>query len=157
MFEIFHNLLFPEYLYVLCNPLSWNIVILWHLLIGSIVLLISQKCIAKDLRWKSYLSSIGMYTAFGFIMEMTKGIFYLLTTILSYIFYLGVNSTKKIDAILSVEEIVFVILCLVVTIAFWILIYFIVLMKALISKKHRVILSTVLSVLGAGYYYLFFY
>ena len=160
--------IFNDYLIILFNPLSWNIIVLWHLLLGTFAYFLIQKKLARDkVNGLQYLFLEIKYVGFGFFFEMLKGIFYVL---ICYYFYyieryldkttfMSIDIDKTIYSLgnsgFSIAEIILMIFSVFTTLGFWFIIRFFILKKFKISVKHKVIMATVLSVFSGAYYILY--
>lgn len=162
-----HDNFLNDYLEVLFLPMSWLIIVLWHLILGLTVLFIAKALSKNDLNCKSIFAMVGLYTGFGFCVEMLKGLVFLCISLFFYYYEYNMNKTKLfsidiheslyfvLNTGFTITDIIFMILCAFITFGFFCLIYFFVMRKAKVSKRFKIITSILLSVFSGAFYILY--
>lgn len=155
------------YLEILITPLPWLVIVLWYLILGLTVLFIAKALSKNELKCKRIFTMVGLYTGFGFCVEMLKGLVFLCISLFFYYYEYNMNKTKLfsidiheslyfvLNTGFTITDIIFMILCAFITIGFWFLIYFFVMRKAAISKRLKIITSVILAVFSGAYYLLY--
>lgn len=151
------------YLEILITPLPWLVIVLWYLILGLTVLFIAKALSKNELKCKRIFTMVGLYTGFGFCVEMLKGVAYCLIEMF-FIWY--INATGKMDLAhktiyslwhsgFSITEVLLMVFSVFSTVGFGLLIYFFVMRKATISKRRKIITSIILSVFSGAFYILY--
>ena len=162
------NMIFPVFMLIVFHPLMWVASILWHLLIGTLIILTFSKIAYKKFDFDFYKKTIFKSGAFGLLMDFVGGV-----TLTGIFFYFGLlyrSVTYDIDnqylsdnafkshlgasyPFLTNIGLHICIIIFLVAVFTWLLNYFVTFRKCDMSKKQKAILSVLIAVLGAPYMY----
>ena len=150
------------YYYVLFHPFSWLVIVLWHLAVGSAIYLISRKIAGNKSEVKRLAFFSAKYTGLGLCFEILKSFLY--TVVIYYLIcaliyfctgmfgaYNNELSELLLEQCMIVYDVSVMIAFVLLTVGFGFLTYFFVLRKYDASKKHRIVLSIILSLISGAY------